>query len=134
MVGALAWAQQDANDDDKSRIIALERVAKLQACESKDLKTLDAVLDKDLLYVDPDGKLETKADILAFVQAADSLRYLTDAMIVQRHNDTAIVTGLYQIKGVMRGAPFLATGRFVDTWLLKNGRWVIIASLLTSST
>ena len=131
IAAAAAGAQQEANADDKSKIIALERVAKIQACEHKDLRTLDAILDDDFFHVDTDGKVQNKAEVLVAVQTSEPLHYLMEAMVVQMHNDTAIVTGLYQIKGISHGVPFLATRRFVDTWLLKNGRWVIIASLAT---
>jgi len=132
LAGVQAASAQEASDSDvKTKIIALERVAKLQASADKDLKTLDELLDADFFYVDPSGKLQTKAQLMAFVRMADSLQFLTDAMVVQLHRDTAIVTGIYQIKGVVRGRPYLSRGRFLDTWLRKGGRWVAIASLAT---
>ena len=41
----VAAGAQGQEADAESKIIALERVAKLQACEAKDLRTLDAMLD-----------------------------------------------------------------------------------------
>ena len=127
---SLGYGQQD-DPDAESKIIALERIAKLQAFEAKDLKTLDAQLDDAFVYVDSEGKLRNKAEILAYVQAANSLRFIVEAMVVRMHGDTAIVTGLYRMKAVEQGKPFDRQGRFVDTWLYKNGRWIAIASLLT---
>ena len=115
----------------KSKIIALEHLVRQQAYESKDLKTLDAIFDSDFHDVSLDGKLQTKAEVLAFVENADSLHCLMDAVMVYPHNQTAIVTGLFQTKGILRGRPFLWRGRFVDTWIFKNGQWVAIASLAT---
>ena len=131
-VGAQAATAQETSDSDaRSKIVALERIAKLQACENKDLKMLDELLDAKFFYVDPTGKLQTKRQLMAFVAMADSLQFLTNAMVVRLHNDTAVVTGLYQIKGVVRGNPYVSRGRFVDTWLREEGRWVAIASLTT---
>jgi len=125
------YSQESDDPDAASKILALERVGKLQACENKDLRTLDALLDDAFVHVDPEGRLLTKAEVLAYIQSLKSLQFATDAMVVQLHGNTAIVTGLYRVKGIERGKPFVRRGRFVDTWLYKNGRWVTIASLST---
>src|SRR3954469_18868705 len=123
--------QQTYDREVESRLIALERLAKLQACAAKDLKTLDQLLDDAFVYVDQEGQLQKKADLLLYVQNADSLRFLTRDMIVRVHGDTAIVTGLFQLKAIVHGKPFVVNGRFVDTWLNKSNHWVVIASLTT---
>lgn len=124
-------AQENNQRATESKIIALERVGKLQASEVKDIKTLNTIFDDNFVYVDDQGALLTKGDVLRFVQTADSMHFMTDAMVVKVHGNTAIVTGLYRLKGVMGGKPFLKRGRFVDTWQQENGRWVAIASLST---
>ena len=129
----LTYGQATDNSNAESGLMALERIVKLQAYESKDLKTLDSILDDSFVQVDPEGRLLAKPDVLAYVQAADSLQYIVEAMVVKLHGNTAIVTGLYRMKGVERGKPFARKGRFVDTWLYKNGRWVAIAGLSTPS-
>jgi ketosteroid isomerase-like protein len=121
------WTDADA----ESKLIALERIQKLQAFKARDLKTLDDMFDDAFVNVDLDGRTRTKAEILAYIQGVDSLRYTPDAMVVRLHGDTAIVTGLFQVSGVERGKPFSQRGRFVDTWLYKNGRWIALASLST---
>jgi len=125
---------QESEPDAESKILALERVARLQAFEAKDLKTLEEMLDTGFVCVDPDGRLRTKSEVLAYIQVVSSLQFQVDAMHVRLHADTAIVTGLYRMKGMDRGKPFAGQGRFVDTWLYKNGRWVAIASLSTPNT
>ncbi len=131
-LGALrGYAQATHDSDAESRIMALERIAKLQAYESKDLKTLDAILDDGFVDVDSEGRLLAKPDVLEYVQAVDSLQYIVEAMVVKLHGNTAVVTGLYRMKGAERGKPFARKGRFVDTWPFKNGRRVTIAALLT---
>ena len=117
--------------DPKSTIIALERVGKMQASELQDLKTLNIILDNSFVSVDREGTLMNKAEVLAYVQSVDALRFATEAMFVNVHGDTAIVTGLYRIRGVERGKPFLRRERFVDTWFYKKGQWIAIASLST---
>ncbi len=129
---AMPLLAQDTDDPDiKSRIIALERLSRVQVWKARDIKTLGKLLDNDFLCVDRDGKLQTKSDLLASVQSADIVEYLADQIVVTTHKDTAIATGVYQIRGLVGGKPFLERGRFVDTWLLKNRQWVTIATLST---
>lgn len=125
----LAWGQRADASGAESKLIALEHLSKMQAWKAKDLKTLDTLLDREFIFVDPEGKLESKSELLAFVKATGSLQYTADSMVVKLHNGTAIVTGLYQIKGVTHGKPFLYKGRFVDTWLLQSGQWIAVSSL-----
>jgi ketosteroid isomerase-like protein len=133
----LAWAEasaaygQRATDSEAaSKIIALEHVWN-QAAEVKDPKALDTLLDDAFVYVDPDGNLLTKAEVLSDLQALRRLQVLSESMVVHLHGDTAVVTGIYQTKGVDRGKPFVRRDRFVDTWHYKNGVWMSIASLAT---
>jgi hypothetical protein len=132
-LGAQFGCAQGDDPNAESKILALERIAKLQACETRDLKTLDTMLHDAFAYVNSEGRLLTKSEVVASVRTVDSLQFVTEEMVVRMHGDTAIVTGLYRMKGVERGKQFLRRGRFVDTWLLKGGRWVAIASLSTQS-
>jgi len=126
-------AQVTQDSSAEQELLALERVAKLQACESKDLDTLDGILDDGFLYVDPSGKHYTKREFFTFVKSADSFQYVTEAMAVRLHGNTAIVTGVYQIRIVLHGQPSLERGRFVDTWLFENGKWKGVASIDVST-
>ncbi len=102
-----------------------------QACQFKDLKALDRVLDDAFVFVDADGRLLTKPEVLADVKASGAMQLISGQLVVHVHGDTAVITGTYQMSGVERGKPFVRRGRFVDTWLYKNGMWVSIASLAT---
>jgi ketosteroid isomerase-like protein len=124
------WSSAQTSDSAAEReLLGLERVLKLQACQSKDLKTIDDLLDDSFVLIDPDGKYYSKADVLTFVKSMDVLQFVAEDMTVRLHGNTAIVTGLYQLKTVLHGKASLKKGRFVDTWLLKNGRWKGVASI-----
>lgn len=120
---------QNAESDTAAKILVLERVGKLQACELKDAKMLDAVLHDHFIYVDQDGRLTNKAEFIDFMKRSTSLHYVSRDMTVKLHEKTAIVTGLYQIQRMAGGKLFVGHGRFIDTWLEENGRWVLIASI-----
>jgi ketosteroid isomerase-like protein len=123
-------AQDTTDPDAASKVVALENLWN-QAAEAKDLVALDRILDDAFVYVDPDGKLLTKADVMANVKSSQGIRATFESVLVRLHGDTAIVTGVYKISGIDRGRPFLRRNRFVDTWLYKNNSWVSIASLAT---
>ena len=123
-----------AQDDDRSvqsKVIATERALRVLACQLKDIKIMNAILDDSFTGINEQGALQTKAELLRFVQTAAALHGTADSMIVKLHGETAIVTGLYEIKGVSQGKVFQHRGRFVDTWLQKYGQWVVVGSVST---
>ena len=123
-------AQQRSDFDISSKILALEN-AWNRASENKDIRGLDNLLDENFLFVDLNGQLMNKAEVLKDVQDSDVHQVVTQSMIVRLHGNTAIVTGLFQMKAVVRGKRVLQRGRFIDTWLRKDERWVAIGSLTT---
>ena len=123
-------APGDADSGVGAKILAMERVWG-QAYLNRDPKALERILDAAFVNVDSDGILQTKADVLAEVRTSTALQFLTESMVVHLHGDTAIVTGVFLIRGVERGKPYAQRERFVDTWLCKNGQWVSIAGLVT---
>jgi len=102
-----------------------------QAYVSNDPQALERILDDAFVNVDSDGKVQTKADVLAEVRSSSVLQFVTESMAVHLHGNTAIVTGVFLIKGVEHGKPFAERERFVDTWFCKKGQWVSIAGLVT---
>lgn len=131
-VGTIPNAAQLPNDSDaEAKLMAMEHVEKVQAPRTKDVKVLDAMLEDGFICVDAEGRLLNKTDVLGHLRAADSLEFIQNSMAVRSQGDTAIVTGLYRIRGVERGKPFVRRGRFVDTWLYRGRQWVAIASLST---
>jgi ketosteroid isomerase-like protein len=56
---------------------------------------------------------------------------VTEGMTVKLHGNTAIVTGIFKMKGMDGGKPYLRRGRFVDVWMYENGSWVAISSQAT---
>lgn len=127
----LAHAQAANASAAESKLMAMEQIEKVQAPRTNDFKALDAMLDDSFVGVDPNGSVLGKTEILANLRTTDSLELVPNSMAVRIQGDAAIVTGLYQTRGVRRGKPFTQRGRFVDTWLYKSGRWVAISSLST---
>jgi hypothetical protein len=134
-VFASAGAGQDSDRRDiEGKLVALEKVGKLQAIQLKDLKMLNEVLDENFILVDQNGSLLNKAQILAYVQKATSMKYFASEMTVRIHGSTAIVTGEYRLNGILAGTRIEQRGRFIDTWIEKEGKWLAIASVSTPLT
>jgi hypothetical protein len=126
--------QDSDRSDIESKLVALEKVGKLQAIQLKDLKMLNEVLDENFILVDQDGLLLNKAQILAYVQRATSMQYFASEMTVRLHGSTAIVTGVYRLNGMLAGRRIEQHGRFIDTWIEREGKWLAIASVSTPLT
>jgi hypothetical protein len=90
---------------------------------------LNDVLDENFVLVDQDGSLLYKARILAYVQKATSMQYFASEMTVRLHGSTAIVTGVYRLNGILAGRRIEQHGRFIDTWIEEEGKWLTIASV-----
>src|SRR4029077_13638146 len=131
LVGRSAgYAPGDADSDAEAKILATEHMWG-QAYMSRDPKALQKILDDAFVNVDSDGIVQAEAEVLAEVRASTVEQFLTEAMVVHLHGNTAIVTGVFHIKGLNKGKPFAQRERFVDTWLYKNGQWVSMAALET---
>jgi hypothetical protein len=114
------YAPGDADSDVGAKILAMEHMWG-HAYVSKDPKALERILDDAFVNVDSDGILQTKAEVLAEVRASTIVQFLTESMAVYLHGNTAIVTGIFQIKGLDHGKPFAQRERFVDTWFIRMG-------------
>lgn len=141
LIAAVAWlgiapvAAQTAYElDNESKLIALEHVMRVQALAVKDLGALDTFLEDGFVFVTSEGQSKSKAELLVYVQQIDSLRYVLYKMTVRVHGDTAIVTGLFTRSSVQDGKASVQSGRFMDTWMKKDGRWLVIASLATPTS
>jgi ketosteroid isomerase-like protein len=126
-----SYARQDFDSDAESKIVAMEHVW-VQAYIAKDPKALGRILDDEFICVSSDGKLLTKAQVMADVKTSTTLQILTESMLVHLHGgDTAIVSGAFRTKSMEHGKLFARRERFVDTWLYKNGQWVSLASMVS---
>jgi hypothetical protein len=125
-----AFAQGTSDSDATAKIIAMEHMWG-QAYVLKDPKALERILDDTFVNVESDGKLLTKAEVMAEIRESTILQVLTESMVVHLHGNTAIVTGILLMQGVERGKPFGRRERFVDTWLCRGGQWVTLSDLVT---
>jgi ketosteroid isomerase-like protein len=122
-------AQDNTDSSVQSKIVALEK-AWNQAYKLGDTRALDNLLDGQIVLINDDGSLQTKADFLASVKPAKSQeqQVAPESMRVHVFGDTAIATGVFRAKGIEAGKPYVRRERFVDTWVYKDAKWVCVAT------
>jgi ketosteroid isomerase-like protein len=128
-----APAQDDDDSAVQSRIVALEK-AWNQAYKAGDKRALDAILDKDMVLVNDDGTVQTKAEFLAGITKAVSSQeqqVAPESMKVHVFGNVAIASGVFRAKGTEAGKSYVRRERFVDTWLYRGGKWVCVATNAT---
>jgi ketosteroid isomerase-like protein len=129
-------AQTDADAATRVRILALEKLW-FECFAAKDTRAIDSILDSSVLLVNFDGSAQTKGDYLASLKVqfaqpdpAES-QTLPESMSVKVFGKTVIATGVYRVKGVQHGKPYLRRERFVDTWKYRAGMWLIVGTQAT---
>lgn len=130
--GAAAQPENDDGSGAGTKIMALENVWN-NAEKARDTAALDLILDNEMVYIDEDGSVLTKVQFLEHAkQTGPQLQTLvTSGVNVHVYGQTALASGTYRVSGVTRGRPFQRQGRFIDTWVLKNGSWVCVAAQST---
>jgi len=119
------------NKGDESQIIAFENLWN-QMQIAHDADAMGQLLDPDFVLTDYDGSVQNKAQFLA------SLRDKSNPLTVEVSQDmklrrlaaTVIVVGATHEKGTLKGKPYEHHGRFTDTWIKRDYRWLCIASQL----
>jgi ketosteroid isomerase-like protein len=133
-MGLVVRAQDDSESAVRSKIIALEK-AWNQAYKAGDVRALDSILDNEIVLINDDGSLQTKAEFLGSIKATSNnsqeQQVSPESMSVHVFGTIAVATGVFRAKGVEGGKKYLRRERFVDTWIFKNGKWVCVASNAT---
>jgi uncharacterized protein DUF4440 len=131
LAGSVALAQNPATSSggNEALLIALENGWN-QAQLHHDSKALEGLVSDTFVSTDDDGTLMSKTQFLADnrdVSYAPSVMSNSEERVFL-YGNTAVVVGIYHAKGLSKGKPFDHYGRFTDTWVNLNGKWVCVAS------
>lgn len=131
LAGSLAAAQKPAESSpgNESLLLALEN-AWNQAQLHHDSKALGELVADTFISTDNEGMFMTKAEFLADnmdLSYKPSLMTNKDERVFL-YDHAAVVAGIYHAKGLNKGKPFDHYGRFTDTWVYLNGKWLCVAS------
>ena len=122
------------DDDPGSQVRALERKWQ-RALVNKDVDTISSLLASDFVATSSTGKVGSKTTLLNAIRrdkneykSADA-RNMSVRMLGPR---VAVVTGIATETGTTPdGRSFKNSRRFTDTWMLRNGKWLCVASQAT---
>ena len=131
LAGSVATGQNPASSShgNEGLLNALEN-AWNQAQLHHDSKALDGLVADSFISTDNDGIFMTKAQFLADnkdLSYAPTLMANSDERVFM-YDSVAVVAGIYHAKGINKGKPFDHYGRFTDTWVYLNGKWLCVAS------
>jgi ketosteroid isomerase-like protein len=131
-VAAIAAFGQNTTSDEGGRVLALE-TAWGHAIELKDTKALDMMLASTFVAVEIDGSVSSKTEFLNSIKAPDyqPSQAVNEQINVQVYGNAAVVVGIFRIKGVEKGKPYVHRERFIDTWIKQNQTWQCVASQST---
>jgi ketosteroid isomerase-like protein len=127
---AISLASQTGMSSDQGQVLALE-TAWNHALEVKDTKALDMLLSDKMVAMESDGSFSTKKEYLAGIKAADfqPSQAVNEANKVEVFGDTAVAVGIFRIKGIEKGKPYVHRERTIDTWAIVNGTWKCVAAV-----
>jgi ketosteroid isomerase-like protein len=132
MVSAGLSAQYDGDAATRTRLIALENVWNT-AEKARDVGALSLILDETMAYVDEEGLLLNKAEFLKSTRNSE-LRLqslVTEGVSVHVFGEIAVVAGTYRVVGTLQGKSYHRIGRFIDTWIFKDGKWLCVTAQST---
>jgi ketosteroid isomerase-like protein len=99
-----------------------------------DLAALERMLAPDFLFVRGSGRIGNARDFIAgFTDPASKLEpfVITDRLFLRISPDVAIVGGEARVKGIESGKPFAEHFRYADTFVKRDGRWVVVYTQIT---
>ena len=122
-VGARPGAPQS---DDASKVVAMENLWN-QMQLNHDASAMEKMLDEDFVLTDYDGGLSNKSQFLDSIKdmSIKLTQEMSEGMKLHQHGNTVVVTGATREKGTQNGRAFQHYGRFTDTWIKKDGRWLL---------
>jgi hypothetical protein len=131
LLTACAFAQSGTAESaaQEAKIVVLERLWN-DAQVHRDSRALEALIADRFVNTEYDGEVSDRDKFLADIKDPEfkpSLMNIRDVK-VNLYRDTAVVTGIYLTKGTYSGRIYEHTGRFTDTWIFENGRWLCVAS------
>jgi uncharacterized protein (TIGR02246 family) len=126
---AVAANPAAGNDANTAALLQAEADA-CKAFEDGNADALRKALTPDFTLVDSRGNVTGIEQNLAEVAAREPYydEFRNDGQSVRMYGDTALIVGVTHIRGKAGGEAFAADFRYTDTWIRRDGRWLLAAS------
>lgn len=102
-----------------------------KAFQAGNAEALRKALTADFTLVDSHGNVTGLEQNLAEVAAREPYydEFRNDGQSVRLYGeDTALIVGVTHVRGKAGGEAFAADFRYTDTWVRRDGRWLLAAS------
>jgi hypothetical protein len=118
-----------AQTPESAKLVALERMWN-QAQLVRDAAAVAGMIGDKFINTEYDGEVSDRGKFLAdFADPKFQPSIMSiDDVKVEMYSTTAIVTGIYHTKGTYGAKPYEHFGRFTDTWVYQEGKWLCVAS------
>ncbi|MGA7629229.1 MAG: nuclear transport factor 2 family protein [Terriglobales bacterium] len=129
ILSAAAQTSKASSSADAAKLVALERLWN-QAQVIRDSAAVASMIGDKFVNTEWDGEVTDRGRFLAdFADPKFQPTIMSiDDVKVEMYGATAIVVGNYHTKGTYGGKPYEHFGRFTDTWLFADGKWLCVAS------
>jgi ketosteroid isomerase-like protein len=126
---AFAQTAKEAPSPDAGNLVALERMWN-EAQVNRDVPAIASMIGDRFINTEFDGEVSDRGKFLSdFADPKFELTFMNIQDVkVEVYGNAAVVTGTYHTKGTYGGKPYDHIGRFTDTWILQNGKWLCVAS------
>lgn len=116
------------HDASRSAVIAAEREL-AAAHPTLDRAVLDRLLHRDYVIIQPDGSIETKAEIIESFATGDRRWDMAavDQLDLRLYAGAAVVVGRWRAAGRNGDVRFDYAARFLSLWMNEDGRWQNVA-------
>ena len=133
---------QVKNMEEKPDQIAAQKLRELgnrwlMAIVRRDRKTLDDLLDKDVIVINSDGEVLSKSEEIGDKIALLHFAYNNTVGVVRVYQGTAVMTGTLTQRFDFResgGPAGWSSRRYTFVWIKRGERWKIVAMQYTPVT
>jgi ketosteroid isomerase-like protein len=134
-VQAAAQAPSRRAQSDQEVLMQLERDWDF-AYHHKDIKFIENVLAQEFIATYAEGQ---RADRAKELQLAEDFNQQIDSSTLDEFNikiygDTGVVMFTQKLTGPSKGQPLTLTFRYIDVFVMRDGRWQCVASQSTRVT
>jgi ketosteroid isomerase-like protein len=135
IVGAQQAYSKSPEKKSGAEIAQIEQLERdwAKAMVSDPAASVDRYEAEDIVSTDPTGRVTDKAQDKKEMGSGDLKFQSMDLAEVRCRvfGNTAVATGLTNLKGTFKGQDISGAYRFTDTWAKRDGKWQVVATQAT---
>jgi hypothetical protein len=126
---AFAQTPKEVPSPEAAKLVSLEHMWN-EAQVNRDVPAIASMIGDRFINTEWDGEVSDRGKFLAdFADPKFQPNFMNIQDVkVEMYATAAVVTGTYHTKGTYGSKPYEHFGRFTDTWISQNGKWLCVAS------